>query len=334
MYLRKKQVKKEKWRKSKTELFDGEREVKSCSQFIPEKSAGGLFFLAVLLFFFIMSGFAFAENMLEITANTVNIRSGPSTAYDKVGSASKGDTFRVVQDQDGWYQVVLKDGSKGWVISTYATVVTDSKLPQSVRITAGVVNIRSGPGASYDKAGEMTAGVKYTVTGESGNWYKITFNSGSSGYVAKWLVEAAFGTGGGTPSGGSSAGGSTSGGTTATSLPVGLKQGLVNTDSLNLRSAASASATKITSLSSHTRVAIYERSGDWYSIVTESGQKGWVACQYITLDDTFVSAEAATDVDLPVWSQEGDTFGDIYVFYKEQTDGTYIYFESDGPHRL
>ena len=43
-----------------------------------------------------------------------------------------------------------------------------------VNCTSGV-NVRSGPGTSYSIIGTAPKGATYTVTGQSGSWYKINF---------------------------------------------------------------------------------------------------------------------------------------------------------------
>ena len=273
--------------------------------------------MALFLFFY-APDFAYAENMLEITAGTVNIRSGPSTAYDKVASANKGETYRVIQEKDGWYQIDLNDGEKGWVISTYVKVITCSDLPQYIKINAGIVNIRSGAGTEYNKIGEMTAGTNFSVSGEDGDWYQISLSDGSSGYVAKWLVEVTYAEDTGSDSG-----------MVSVSLPDGLKQGSVNTDTLNLRSSASMSSDKLDTLSGNTKVAIYERSGDWFRIVSETGLQGWVYCQYITLDNTYTSIAAANKNSLPLWSAGGDIYGEIGMDADEDDNCVSIYLSSD-----
>ena len=56
-----------------------------------------------------------------------------------------------------------------------------------------------------------------------------------------------------------------------------------NCSSLNVRSKASASSDKITSLDSGTKVTILDESNDWY-YVSSNGVKGWVSGKYIKLN--------------------------------------------------
>lgn len=47
------------------------------------------------------------------------------------------------------------------------------------------LNIRSGPGTSYDKVASATNGARVTVLGEENGWYKIVYSGNKTGYVSK-----------------------------------------------------------------------------------------------------------------------------------------------------
>lgn len=47
------------------------------------------------------------------------------------------------------------------------------------------LNIRSGPGTSYDKVASATNGARITVLGEENGWYKIIYSGNKTGYVSK-----------------------------------------------------------------------------------------------------------------------------------------------------
>lgn len=50
------------------------------------------------------------------------------------------------------------------------------------------LNIRSGPGTSYDKVASATNGARVTVLGEENGWYKIVYSGNKTGYVSKDYV--------------------------------------------------------------------------------------------------------------------------------------------------
>ena len=61
---------------------------------------------------------------LTITSDLVNVRSGPGTEYDLVGTAATGETFTVVAKNAGgdWWQVCCVAGQNGWVFGELASV--------------------------------------------------------------------------------------------------------------------------------------------------------------------------------------------------------------------
>ncbi|MBT4140918.1 MAG: SH3 domain-containing protein [Candidatus Latescibacteria bacterium] len=56
-----------------------------------------------------------ARDLLEVTKATVNVRSSPSTAARRVGKAKKGDMLSMLRERNGWFNVILSNGSRGWV---------------------------------------------------------------------------------------------------------------------------------------------------------------------------------------------------------------------------
>ena len=65
-----------------------------------------------------------AAPRLTITGDLVNVRSGPATDFDLIGSATQGQTFTVVaKNAEGdWWQVCCIDEQPGWVFGELATV--------------------------------------------------------------------------------------------------------------------------------------------------------------------------------------------------------------------
>ncbi len=61
-----------------------------------------------------------AHDRVSITGNTVNIRTGPSTDFDSIAIADKGDVYPLV-DTSGWYPI-LHNGAVRWVSANYASI--------------------------------------------------------------------------------------------------------------------------------------------------------------------------------------------------------------------
>lgn len=181
-----------------------------------------------------------------ITTGSLNVRSGPSTAYDKLGYLAKGTTVEIVgKASNGWYKIKYKDGY-GYVSNKYV------KLGVYEGETTGNVNVRSGSSTTSSKLGYLTKGTKVDVVEVASNgWYKIKYKDGY-GYVSYKYVK----------------------------LNVKAK----TTGNLNVRSGSSTTATKIGYLTKGTKVKIVQIcSNGWYKIEYKDGY-GYISNKYVELD--------------------------------------------------
>lgn len=122
------------------------------------------------------------EFMVKILADSLNIRTGPGTAYDSVGKLDKNDVYTIVEvnSQGTWGK--LKSGA-GWISlnKNYATKV-EVAVPQPaetpstkfiVKIKAKELNVRKGPSVDYDIVERVFAGDAFTITEKNGTWGKL-----------------------------------------------------------------------------------------------------------------------------------------------------------------
>jgi len=87
---------------------------------------------AVALLMFASTGFA--VEMLEISAERANVRSGPGTKHDIVTSLSEGDRYEVLGQKGEWVQIMYLVGVKGWVHGELGDIVfTEEKRPKVVK---------------------------------------------------------------------------------------------------------------------------------------------------------------------------------------------------------
>ena len=134
---------------------------------------------------------------VRVTANSgLNIRTGASTNYSRIGGYTKGSIVAIIAESGNWGKT--KDG---WICLDYTTRVSSSSSTSSNQYTAGryevtatVLNVRTGPGTSYSwkRYSQLTAnartqvlrqcgyrpnglckGVQCDVSQVSGNWGKI-----------------------------------------------------------------------------------------------------------------------------------------------------------------
>ena len=120
----------------------------------------------------------------KTTVSSLNVRSGPSSNYSKLGTLTKETKVEVVERySNGWYKIKYK-GSYGYVSGAYVSLDgSKGEVIATGKTTAGL-NVRSGAGTGYKKIGYLNKGTKVEiVTKLSNGWYKIKFNS-SYGYVS------------------------------------------------------------------------------------------------------------------------------------------------------
>ncbi|MCD8117388.1 MAG: SpoIID/LytB domain-containing protein [Oscillospiraceae bacterium] len=75
------------------------------------------------------------------------------------------------------------------VLGRYAGVDADAWCAGSV--TASGVNLRSGPGTSYSVVTTLSKGASVTITGQSGDWYKVSAGS-YTGYIKGDYIQASY----------------------------------------------------------------------------------------------------------------------------------------------
>lgn len=129
--------------------------------------------------------------------STLRVRSQADTTGEILTQLSHGTTVEVLTSvENGWYQISV-DGTKGYVSGDYL-VVNEAEAaslpveaePVYVQVTTSVLNVRSGPGTSYDKVGSVRSGQILKATAENG-WYKIDSGYTSAEYVKEVDASAA-----------------------------------------------------------------------------------------------------------------------------------------------
>ena len=152
----------------------------------------------------------FDDYVYYVVTNTdeLNMRSGPETAYGKLGAIPEGTKVGAAAREEGthWY-LVFYHGKFGWVSGNYLTKAAGAWLDLSrypelevvpdgnsiyddyvwyvVSISsADAANMRSGPDASYGNLGTIPDGTAVgAVAREKGHWY-LVFYHGKFGWVS------------------------------------------------------------------------------------------------------------------------------------------------------
>ncbi|WP_018962307.1 SH3 domain-containing protein, partial [Sporolactobacillus vineae] len=175
----------------------------------------------------------------------LNVRSTPSTRQPKIGRFSPGDTFKVTgvagkSEKGNWLQITYQNKT-AYVDGTYVTQkqqpAANKKPTQSVQsiqhyqvFTTDNLNVRFLPGISGTVLTTLKKGSAVTVTGKTADgWLQISYKGGSA-YVSEKYVQS----------------GSTPRLSAKASVTVQYKG--TTTDNLNVRTGATTSAKRLTTL--------------------------------------------------------------------------------------
>jgi uncharacterized protein YgiM (DUF1202 family) len=125
----------------------------------------------------------------------VNVRSGPGTSFDSLGQLDAGERIQITarDSQVSWYQIIYPSTSQGlgWVAAQYVLVTpgTDIRLDSTPTLAgpAGSIiqrlNVRSGPGTTFELLGLLEPGSLVSLTGKNStsSWFQIYYPASSSG---------------------------------------------------------------------------------------------------------------------------------------------------------
>ena len=184
-----------------------------------------------------------------IDLGELNVRQGPSTDYDKVGTAKQGVRY-------AYYQLSTTSGSwarieGGWVSTEYFYIegtAADDSLTGTV--TEDDLNIRSGPNTSFQSTGTYMKGETVKVLAQVGAWGYT-----EKGWVFMNYVEP-----------------------NAPTYSTGICKVIRG---LNIRKEPNAEAEIVGSYTEGDGVNILEVEGNWGRTI-----QGWINLQYVEYEDS------------------------------------------------
>ncbi|WP_051525096.1 SH3 domain-containing protein [Exiguobacterium artemiae] len=113
----------------------------------------------------------------------LNVRSGPSTKYKKLGLLKKNTAVTVTGSKDDWYKISYK-GKTAYVSAKYIRKNESvSMFKQFSVTTTEALNVRQSRSVSSKKLGQLAKGIKVTVIGSKSGWYTIKYK-GKTGYIS------------------------------------------------------------------------------------------------------------------------------------------------------
>lgn len=117
-----------------------------------------------------------------VICRKLNVRSGPGTSYDRIGSLSRGALLSGVLE-DGWLRFTY-NGQTAYVSATYVQKLNGSG---DLCVLCNALNVRTGPSTSYAKLGQLLSGTYVDPLESQNGWYKIGYNGGYGWICADYV---------------------------------------------------------------------------------------------------------------------------------------------------
>jgi len=275
-----------------------------------------------------------------VIGKAVNLRKGPGTSYDAVGTVLEGQTLYITETKGDWYKATVHGGNTGWIAKWLVKCAdsdsssgSDATAPKP---TAGkfdampawvceeIINVRSGSDKDEEVKFQLERGVKVTVTELDGHWAKIKTSDGRIGWAAAWVLSFV-------PPGHAIT--AEEGGQT-----VDVHVGWVARPKVNLRAEPSLDAERVGYAELSTRVVIIGQKGSWYKVAMDNGEVGWMASWLIDTRAERIARRSATesgtsatvmtaDIDFPsptATSEAGGIGGKIVATAKKYLGHRYV----------
>ncbi|MGD0612610.1 MAG: SH3 domain-containing protein [Anaerolineales bacterium] len=139
------------------------------------------------------------------TRTQINVRGGPGASFASLGLLGSGQNVQVVEsDAAGtWYMILFPAGPSGhgWVAAAYVQVDNPADVPtaqQTITATPSgptgqvmqKLNVRSGPGTTYDTLGMLVPKTIVVLTGknDTATWLQIEYAAAAGGHG--WVTAA------------------------------------------------------------------------------------------------------------------------------------------------
>lgn len=128
--------------------------------------------------------------LVTCNADNLNVRKGPGTNHDKVGSLKRGSKCTVYPNRaSGEWTWVMAGDVSGYVFADRLTKFTGNTRTGVVICKADLLNVRKGPGTGYEKVGQIPRGASCTVYLDvKADWYFVTYGD-IAGYASKNMIK-------------------------------------------------------------------------------------------------------------------------------------------------
>ena len=145
-----------------------------------------LIFVLFLLFCFVpvvhAATLSAKAGAVTTSSGSLNVRSQASSGASVVATLKKGSYITLISKNGSWWKVEYAKGKYGFCHQDYITIVEG--VPVTVNTASGRLNVRSGPGTSYERTDILTKGETVLFLRHSSGWSRILYHGVKTGYVS------------------------------------------------------------------------------------------------------------------------------------------------------
>ena len=123
------------------------------------------------------------------TGSSLRMRAETSTSSEIITTLDKSVAVAILDDTtEGWYQVAY-NGKTGYVSADYLLVDQDNVFETYGRVNGDGVNVRSGASTEAEVLASVNTGTIVTVNGLVDDWYDVTCQYGTKGYIRSDVLD-------------------------------------------------------------------------------------------------------------------------------------------------
>ena len=205
-----------------------------------------------------------AASGTAVTSRDVNLRTGPGYNFGIIYLVPKGTNVTLTGKNGSWYAVKV-GGSTGYMLASLLKVGSNNTTANvtvtaasGTAVTSRDVNLRTGPGYDYNVIYLTPKGTSVTLTGKSGNWYRVSVG-GTSGYMLASLLKV----------------NTTNTGNGKITVTNTMNVSAYTNHKANMRTGAGSNYTIMYTLDAGEWLTVTGSYGSWYKI-SYNGKTGWM----------------------------------------------------------
>ena len=213
--------------------------------------------LALYLVLALLPALALASEFAVVKGGRLNLRQYPSTDSYSLGKYDTGTWVLAGNESNGWYEVKMLNGKRGYMSSAYLDFGTSGGSAVVKYANGNYVNLRSGPSTDAAVIMRVPSGSTFHIQSNYSGWCYGHVNVGSQ-TVYGYMYETFLGS--------------------SPSTAVVTTQ---NGGKVNVRSGPDSSYSAMGKLASGTQVSVLLKGNGWYKI-SGGGMEGFMSTQYLS----------------------------------------------------